>query len=357
MQIKKRFITSITTTLIALSTTGMAQIMSLPTESEREALQPGFHPGNRAGIHLGADILYWHAAEDQLDYAWIVDAPNPVTPDIYNVSKKNVNFNSHFGARAAVGYLSEWSGMDFYLRYTGYSAKVDRGNRSDQNNIALLQIFSRSQLLPTAGAILASGAKTKWKLSYHAIDGEVGRSSLFGDNLYVRPFFGVRGLITDQRVKTSYTGLLDYSVAPEENRGSRTFKGKTSLFSVGPRIGIEGIYQLTSHISLTGKGAGSLLYGDAKIRSVIAGEDPSIAPPQLRMVLKEGESNKVRPSAEVYMGINCSGELTNGRHYLIGIGYEANYCWDQMGIYTLYHQKPNGDLSLQGWVGRLSVQF
>lgn len=197
------------------------------------------------GLHMifQTEVIFWNAQIDGLYYA-----------QTGGVGQGSVDFNGRLkkthphwdpGARISFGGNMNYDGWDLLFVWTWYANHAHSSMREMG-----LSLWSR----PDANAAAAvSGMHAYWNFNLNILDVEMGRASLFGEHLTIRPFFAVRAAWIGQDYKTRGNYLSP--VADVKTHADSDYEG------AGLRAGAELRYQVLGGWSIVGLASGSLLYG------------------------------------------------------------------------------------------------
>lgn len=297
------------------------------------------HEENRSPIVYGeVDYLLWFANGDGLHY-----------PTVATGSSPNLGSKWSSGVRAAIGITP--SCFDTKLCYTYYNT-----NSYSQVNANIETILTS---FPSTAGIFEVDAK--WSLNFNRLDWEFGRKILFGHNFLLRPYFGLEGLIVDQKfhlnTDTVFLNLDDGLQATDIIES----KNKNALLSIGAEGGFNAHFCLGRGFEFYGNFAGSILWGKFRMKQNYNQTD----------YFSSGNSNElIDQTKELSQGgsiFNCDlGIGFDWRHYfqksklelLLKFGWEQHYYTDIVRFQDFYLQQvsagsaaylSNGNLSLSGF--------
>jgi hypothetical protein len=284
-------------------------------------------------LFLFGDYLYWIAQEDSLYYA---QAGVGSGSSEFDGHLKKVEPQWDSGLRIGAGVNFPKEGYDLLFTWTWFSTDA-----SSKKEGSLLSLWAHPDAPSTTTSHFAKG---KWDLDIQLFDLEWGRSSWFGGNFSLRPFFGVRALFLQQNLKNFYA----YDTIPTvigKMHSASDFQGG------GMRAGADVRFAFTHGFSLYGLASGSLLYGrfDADFRLTEA---------QLAIGSGKDHFNKGISSLQLALGLAWDTHFASDRlHIEFHVGWEQNgwfsinqmnHFMQQMGS-GVYFQE-NSNLSLQGLV-------
>ena len=142
-------------------------------------------------LFITADFTYWTARQGGLGFAY-----SGVNSTQKHGKFHQINFHSQPGFKVGAGARINRDGWDFYAQYTWH--------HNDPKRETVTPAAKKGQLTPSPlvapdNAFLPlSLASAQWKLTFNALDLEVGRNSQLGEYLKVRPFIGFKGSWQEQ---------------------------------------------------------------------------------------------------------------------------------------------------------------
>ncbi len=211
-------------------------------------------PMQNAGFHVGADALYYQPSSSQLDYAGLATAAGNA---VANVELKDVSPGYHWGFGVNAGYHFQGTGNDMILYYT-------RLHTSDSDNFAADTsggtVIITPILNPNAQGIDRAEAKAKFK--YDAFDLMFGQLVNIGHRFTLHGSAGLRAAKLDSTLDATY--YEDEPANPTIYTGEQTndFRG------IGPRVALDGIYNLIGGLGFNAGIGTSLLIGNQKAKLV-----------------------------------------------------------------------------------------
>lgn len=228
-------------------------------------------------IYSELDYLFWTATQDGLSYATISSATIPATDGLSYLGEKDLFLDPKWssGVRGSLGIKPLNSFWDTNLSYTYYSTKSSKSVHAESLSIAsspsdksagkiLLGTFSYDLFAEFPGPMEFDNASS-WKLNFNRIDWELGRKIVIGSDFSLRPFFGLQGLSTTQKVSgslnTVFLGL--YGALPITN--VITLNGKNCFDALGLRTGFNGSFHFGYGFDFYGNISGSILWGKFEI--------------------------------------------------------------------------------------------
>jgi hypothetical protein len=303
-----------------------------------------FQVENGTNLFIYGDYLYWIAQEDHLYYAHTGLGSGTATfpPD------GNINFKGHLkkikpewdsGARIGLGLNFPKAGYDLLSYWTFFSTNTSHS--ISKSHATLFSIWAHPD---NSSASRDTFAKEKWNLNINLFDLEWGRSSWFGGNFSLRPFFGLRGLLLKQDLKNNYT----YNTSPVI---FGRLNSKSNFHGVGLRAGANLRFAMGYGFSIDGLASASLLYGQFDCHFRLRENRWTIADSKDRFW-------QGTPSLQLALGLGWDTHFFKDRlHIEFHAGWEQNqwFSINQMNHFMqeigkgIFFQE-NGNLSLQGLI-------
>ena len=235
--------------------------------------------------------------------------------------------------RVGAGLNFPRSGFDIIGLWTQFSSESSASKRAKKGT-NLLTLWAHPDANATA---LATSAQGKWNLCLNSVDLEWGRSSWFGGNFSIRPFFGARWLSIDQSLHHHY----DYATTPLVTGKLRS----TSDFNGGGlRVGADLRYSLGAGFSLVGLASGSLLYGESSFNFQLREDQTPIGKSKSHCV--EGMS-----TLQMNLSLTWDTHFCSDRcHIEFHLGWEQNAYFNanRMSHYAFFTTGPRRVLSGKG---------
>jgi hypothetical protein len=254
----------------------------------------------------------------------------------FSQTPKAVDFGWDFGVRAGLGYRFEGDRWDTRLYYTWFEARGKNHSIASNADSDITTAFLGEWL--TFGFASDSG-HIQWDIALNAIDWELARDSPVGKGFSFRPHLGLKGAWIDQTIHTQWI-----------SKGFRATENlKNDFWGLGPKGGVHTNWHLGSfnHHSFH-------LFGDASL-ALLGG----------RWTFKDIQKTSADSSIA---GINpTTGAATLMFHGLMGfswdvmfnrnqsnvgvrLGYELQYWFDQLKVFTFLEGTLHAALVLQGGV-------
>ncbi|MES2122350.1 MAG: Lpg1974 family pore-forming outer membrane protein [Chlamydiota bacterium] len=327
------------------------------------------------GVCMSADLLYWKANEDGLEYGTKMVA-GPILGQASKTKTKllDLNFEWNAGFRLGLGYkfqqFDNWAlGLEWTrMRSQAHGHSHAKGIESQAGGVnTIIPTWVNLVFELRAGA---SQAKTSWHLDYDTLDLGLGRNVNVGKHLAMRPFLGVRAGWIDQRYLAKYK--TNFLLGEGQTPFPRvvTFEGKNDFAGFGVRGGSGFVWHLSRNWNIFGNLNGSLLYGQFHVSMKNKNDqglgEGEIDPMPLDFTARE-EFWRVRLNFEESLGLGWEVFFKKNRYHLaINTAYELSQWLSQNELfYTLYFRgqdtissvpiRNQGNLGFQGV--RAGIQF
>lgn len=297
-----------------------------------------------ANLFLCGEYLYWIAHEDGLYYAHTgkgkgTAVASPAGAKNFKGTLKKVEPEWNSGLRLGLGFNFLHSGYDLAAYWTWF--ETENSDSVSKHHGSLFSIWAHPDAPSTSTDIFAKG---KWGLNLRQADLEWGRSSWFGCNFSLRPFFGLRGLWLDQELKNKYI----YFTSPRI-RGN--VQAESDFRGGGLRAGANARFAMGCGFSIYGIASGSLLYGHFDSDFHLKEKEKTIA-------FSEDSFWRGISSLQLALGLSWDTHFSRDRRHIeFHVGWEQNQWFgaNQMNHFMqevgkgVYHQE-NSNLAFQGLV-------
>jgi hypothetical protein len=202
------------------------------------------------------------------------------------------------------------------------------------------------------------------------LDWELGREFFAGKWLTLRPFFGLRSAWIKQKYEVDYSNLYygwDEFFNPVLSCNVYSTNITNNFWGLGPRVGLNGEWQLGSGLSLYGNAALSALYGFFHLYQSEHVDNPIDDPDQVYPFPTADAAGQVTGINNSFHAVKVATDLQ------IGLRWDYMFCHDacHIGLHAGWQQElffsqnqimnfPNtiqfaqfyqnqGDLGFQGW--------
>jgi hypothetical protein len=209
--------------------------------------------GEDSNWHLRKELIYWTTFEDGL--AFTNKHSNVLTTDDFTTTHKiHPDFHWEYGFRLGGGYSLPCTNWTCWVAWTNIASKAT-GQR--QGNSGPPEFQGRFPLWSMSPSTLPndyiSKARMRWYLNTNIVDLDA-QYKFCWYTLEVKPQFGLRIAIIDQKLHTKYSGGTFFSGSDENIMRNR-------FFGVGPRLGSGFSYYIWQGISAFGLVAATPMYG------------------------------------------------------------------------------------------------
>ncbi|MCI0381960.1 MAG: Lpg1974 family pore-forming outer membrane protein [Chlamydiae bacterium] len=299
-----------------------------------------------ADFFFTAAFIYWHARQDNLEYA----ETSSVRPLVNSVSvskgeRKDVNFRFEPGFKIGFGGIFQYDGWDLYGNYTWLNPGSHRSSTSNDQHTLRTRWVIPTVLDADAKELPLQRAKAKWRMRFNVLDLELGRNFFVGQKVTMRPYLGFKLAFIDQDYKLDYhldTDILNFGNQIEIDMDQ-------DYIGFGIRTGVNGCWMVSKYWSIFGDIAVSILWSrfeDARkdtTKGTLLGD--------LVTYNTEHEFNTLKPVLESTIGIRYTKEYDNWQFY-VQAGWEEQV-WFSHNQFPSPHSDHEGNLVLHG----LTAQF
>lgn len=294
-------------------------------------------------IDIFADLLLWGARESGTEI-WsqiFTTIGSTTTDDIIAIP-----FGWDLGFRAGFDYPLNDELWDTKLYYTFF--RTEGKNRAASGGEITSSFLGNFYINNTDGASDSGptyhNSGIQWKILFNMFDLELGRKYIASRFLLLRPSLGLKGGWINQSINSTWQNPLAGAFT------SATENLENNFFGFGPNLGLDSEWELFSlynyPLSLFADIAVALMYGHWAFKDIYqnnAGSEVSIASP----AINSGET-----VLRSFFGISWGKP-----NFSIRCGYETQFWFDQLRIYTLSIGRLNNTLTLQGGTLDLHVSF
>ena len=329
------------------------------------------------GLTIAADLLYWSANEDGLEYGTKI-VGGPVAGENARTKSKllDLDFEWNPGFRINLGYL--FNHYDHYslsaswthIRNKAHGHHTAEGIESETgpvNTIISPWVNLLSQL--TNGAV---SAHASWHVDYDTVDLNFGRSFYLSKRFVLDPYFGLRGAQILQHYHAKYKTVFLPSAGQPSFVQDVTFKANNNFTAIGARGGTEMLWRLGKNWHLFSQLSANILYGKFNVHMKNIndqGLSQGGAPAEPLDYLATEKFWRVRLNFEEAIGLGWEVFFCKDKcHFALRAAYELSQWLNQNELfYTLYNLgqdtisnvpiRNQGDLSFQGLTVGFHLDF
>lgn len=292
------------------------------------------------------DLLVWNAQESGAENWAQVFVSNGSSE---SVEVLDVPFDYNAGLRAGVAYAFDYDEWDLGLSYTWFHTS---GKKGASTTGAIASSFLGNFYAENAdGSSFGPSYKStalQWAVLFNMFDLELGRKFWVGTKLYLRPFIEIKGGWINQKIRTKWKDPSKGSFT------SATENLKNNFWGIGPGIGFQSKWifacPFDCPLSLFGDFSSAIMWGHWTFADVYQNNKPDLITINIPNV--NGGATTVRG----LMGFGWEGDLRKV-HYSIRLGYEMQFWLDQLQLYSLNTGRFDNELTLQGGVLDIRIDF
>ncbi len=295
----------------------------------------------RQSFDLFADVLVWTVRESGTENWSQVIGPGRTFLELQSVS-----FPWDVGVRVGFDYSFEFDQWDTLFAYTWFQTKgTDRVNTPYEINPAFTGNFYVNNPSGNgfSGPLYQKGA-IQWTILFNMFDLELGRKYWASSALSVRPFLGLKGGWIHQSANTQW---LNPNIANPSSFGTAKENIKNNFCGIGPCGGLDTTWKLgtvRNHIfSLFGDFSGATLLGRWTFSDIYSNAVPTVVSITTPNIF--GAAFMLRG----LMGFEWDTSFNAEQFYFtMRVGYESQFCLDQLQIYQFDIGLQDLLLTLQG---------
>lgn len=242
-----------------------------------------FFPTYHNHPYIIVDFLYWVAKQEGNNYAatgTAITVPGTTDPNTgetppFISSKGNIYAPTPVakpGFKTAIGINLDYDHWDLGAEYTYLRSKETSSITSNNLNSGILPLFSytpNNSILSNTTAVAATGAtgfvslaKGQWSLQFNNINLELGKIISFSNQLAIHPHFGLEGSWQSQYLNVDY--WVSSTVNTSQLLGSNQVLFDQQFWGVGPRLGLDALWQCFNHLGLFANSGFAALWGEFK---------------------------------------------------------------------------------------------
>ena len=291
--------------------------------------------GPWGGVFADVEFLYLKPYRRALDFGIV----SPNTNSDPEGSIQSDPWHSRSAFRVGAGYRLPEDGVEVGFFYT-YLHDDEGGALSRPANG---QLFA-TQTHP--GTVeFANTANADATLSYNVYDLEVGRSVDISQRFAVRPFGGLRFADIGQNFNVVYNGA-------DANRD--IVDSRVNFHGGGLRAGGQVDWKVLDHLSVYGRGAGSLMVGDFDVNQTEFNNNGTTPLTNVHESFR-----KITPVLEMGVGVSYHTE-----HFRVSLGYEVTNWFNLVDtpsfvndVHQGKYQRNVSDLGVDGLAVKAEVTY
>lgn len=287
----------------------------------------------QAEISSFAELLVWHASE-QPSSSWA----NVISSTEFAV--ENNDFGWDPGTRLGISYEPE-SFFQTTLYWTYFS--TESSDKIPFGSYIVAPGFFSGFL----SGNFFFGASTDWNLAMNTLDLEVSHGFNIADHISLTPFIGIKGAVINQTIDTIWKA--DIYNASE--------KVTIDFLGFGPSFGIGGQWDITKEFRFITDFSTAFLWGswntsDVYIRPYVP---LSLTPEATEITTELDDSALGTLMLTYFVGLQWQPKALS--QVTFQLGYEMQFWANQLRMTTFQQLPTHGDLTLQGGICGLTIDF
>lgn len=346
-------------------------------------------PDLRPGWQIDAGALFLKPGSDNQGYAVLTTirnqgSPVPLATPYWEIESVTTSYQPGFEVGSTYTYAN--TGRDFQLNWQ----HLRTSNHSAISALTGTQWVSPfSQTGPTAavdyddledndGVHLLRRAEGIASYKYDSVNLDFGQHVDFGSSLDLRLFAGLSFARLQETIESSFYGAppdVD-AMFPASVPLILSLENTSKFTGVGPRFGVDSLYQTQGGLRFTGQIAAGLLVGRTEpaqyVFGAVAEDLAAIGIMYNEQQVTSGGFTQVVYSADAKLGIGFEHFFSGGNSFSIDAGYQASFYADPFAGYATNHnvlplqigslstasvRQTNSNFTLHGFYINLTLQW
>lgn len=269
------------------------------------------------GFEVHAAALWLAPGASNLNYV-INNKALPVQSPSWTEQELNPGYSAAFAVGAR--YIFPNSGSDIRIDWTHLNTSDSKSLVAANNQYFLGPDF---QIGPDGIPIRQASGNAKFRYDIINLDG--GQFVNLGPYVAMRFFGGLSGGSLREQVSATYSGNVNTGSFP--GPFSMSQKVSSDFYGVGPRIGMDAIYNINQMFSILGEGAISALIGRTDSKTNYTGSAVQLATTFGQAVnsqfIKDQNLNHVVPGLDAKLGVKYQQCFDHVGTVSVTAGYQA----------------------------------
>jgi len=338
-------------------------------------------------LFVTASFLFWEAKQDnmELGHIYTYSTPfDPAQPEKRDEKIQTLKWNYHPGFKVGAGFNFDCDRWQLYGEYTYYRANtcgkmvlpdppcsIQDNDYYKENwlqpywtNDCLSQVALDSD---EDNEVIVTSGNGKWNLQLDLGDLELARQFYVGKCLIFRAFSALRYASIKQTMKVSHQVNTSVSVFmalfDPDGIVQYDITHKLQSWGVGPRIGLDLLWELSCGFRIFCDSSASILYTEYYKNTHSTNAEGTVYTGNLQPSSEsynctsthcfDRDPCTLKSQAEITLGFGWGGYLNCSRWYLdFELGYTANMFFDQNQFLQQLNQTSYGATEYSNLVGR-----
>lgn len=313
---------------------------------------------------LDASFTYWQAKEDGLnsgESGQVDGSGTTLFASSPNVFQQDFGYKPGFKVGMGLSFLDDW---ELFGEYTYYRGKNQVSKSAPAGSVGTgvwsLDSWYMQETFFSLQALTGTHLSTTWQIALDMGDFLLSRPLEEKRGFTYAPFGGLRTVWIRQQMNLALN-VAAASFGGSGFLGSQpvSSKNQSHAWSLGPRIGVEGQYNLPKQLNFNGSIGTSLLFTHFDIKhQEEAAANFYQAPAGLHM-----SYNCVRPELDLSLGFGWRRDFCNKQHLDLAVSYDFIYFFGQNMMRSLMDEYVVGissgglDLYFQGVTFKAAYSF
>lgn len=297
---------------------------------------------------ITADFIYWVPKQGGNQYAatgTTLTVPNTTDPNTSLTASAIPQRGRVYepcpagkpGFKVGVGMNLTYDSWDLFTEYTYLSGSETSSVYSSNTNSGVLPLVSytpnNSVLMlcnyaVTSGATgYVSGATAYWSLFFNNLNLELGKWIPLMCNVVLHPHFGLEGSWQTQR--THYNYFVNSLTTPSESLGFNNPNIEQYFWGIGPRVGVDSLWQCYKHLGLFADMAFAALWGRFRTISTDYDTNTSAGYSNVQLANQIYHPKTISPLLQLALGAQSDWTFCNTYRLTLNIAWETQVWFSQ----------------------------
>lgn len=274
------------------------------------------------GWFLEGQALLWHARSAGTDWVLVLDQGTFPQQGYL----KSLDFGWDWGFRFILGKFFSHDNWDMQLNYTRFHT-----NDHAKINVDFQTAPGTGGQEGSQGPFGTSLGTFQYKLTYDAVDLDLGKAFFTSSRLNLHPHAGIKTMWMNQKGYLSSANFINAleTFLPVAGNVNTKVLDQAKFWGIGPKAGVDVDWFFTKQLRLRSAVEGSLQWSYFQVvQEELINVEPQGSPQTSTTTRLKGNMHRFVPTARMIMGLAYGDTVNNGKNYFeVGIDYEVNYFW------------------------------
>lgn len=316
---------------------------SLSSNEQKNEQTPNSAIRNSSEVDFFADLIVWTAKEAGSD-CW----SEVITYD--NLSSNNelrqVDFGWNFGFRVGASYNIKNDKWDTRACYTWFKTRGNDQVSSEPGAVHSTFLGNFYLDNPTGKGISGPSyqhASIDWSIHFNMFDWDLRRMFLVSKSLSLSAFLGIKGGWIYQSIHSRWENP---ALPKSEYFNAGIEQLENNFWGIGPQFGINikvNLYSSSCQLfHLLGDFSGAMMYGHWSFKDIFNNDKDQ------KISVNLSHLNSGACLIRTFMGFGWNVYFSQNHQFSTKLGYEMQFCLDQLQFYSFTGGRLSNELTLQG---------